>query len=175
MMTTAISASDPSIALAEHLLDLDNLNDQVDTENLNAARNEEQAALNQQIEKLHEAANDVRKGAWVQGGLSLAGSAAGFGGTALDPGTFATDLKAASPVFSSAAGIFGPLAGAAPQADHEADAKRAEAHVVDARSRADEAEHHRERMEQQSDRTLSSVDSIVNSEAQGNLALIANI
>jgi hypothetical protein len=69
----------------------------------------------------------------------------------------------------------GRWAGEVPQRNDEADAKLAEAHVSDARARAEEAEHHRQRMDQASDRTLSAVNEIVSSEAQGNLALIANI
>lgn len=183
-MTTAITPSDPLLALAAQEINLDNLNSQIDTEELQTARREQQSALEQQIQKLHEAAHDVRVGAWVQGGIAIVGSVADFGSAAVHPlnsEVYTTamrsskELEAIGKALSAVAPAAGHLAGDAPQADDTADAKAAEARAADASSRAEEAEHHRERTEQMSDRTLSSLDGIINSEAQGNLALIANV
>jgi hypothetical protein len=174
-MTPAITTSDPTIALAEYELELDNLNADIDHQELVAARNQEQSAIKQQVEKLHAAADDVRKGAWIQGGLSLAGSAADFGASTLDPGVGTTLLKSAAPGLNALAGPMGHVFGDAAQADDQADAKQAEARAADAHARAEEAEQHRQQVEQRSDRTLSTVGAIVESEAQGNLAVIANV
>src|SRR5580765_1155197 len=103
-MTIAIMASDPAIALAAQEIEFDNVSADVDASDLRAARNQEQAALAQQIEKLHEAAEDVRRGALGQGGFSLAGAAASFAGTnALAPGTLADFSKASGPALSALA------------------------------------------------------------------------
>lgn len=174
-MTTAIMASDPMIALAQHELEVDNLSADMDAQDLRTARNQEQAALKQQIEKLHEAADDMRRGAIVQGAFSLAGAGCGMGGDLMNKGLGATLLKGAGTAFSSLAAPMGRWTGDVPQKNDEADAKLAEAHVADARSRAEEADHHRQRTEQASDRTLSALDNILSSEAQGNLAVIANV
>ncbi len=175
-MSTTITATDPAIALAAREIELDNVNADLDAANVRAARNQEQAALAQQVQKLHEAADDIRRGALFQGGFSLAGAAASFCGTdVIKPGVCADLTKGAGTVATALAGPMARWTGEAQQRDDEADAKMAEAHVSDARARAEEAEQHRQRMEQASDRTLSTVDAILSSEAQGNLALIANV
>lgn len=175
-MSTTITASDPAIALAAREIELDNVNADLDAANVREARNQEQAALAQQIHELHEAADDVRRGALVQGAFSLAGAAASFcGKDVMKPGIGADLTKEAGAAATALAQPMARWTGEVPQRHDEADAKLAEAHVSDARARVEEAEQHRQRMEQASDRTLSTVDAILNSEAQGNLALIANV
>lgn len=174
-MATVIMGSDPMIALAEHQIEMDNVNADADQENLRSARNQEHAALEQQVQKLHEAADDVRTGALVQCAFSVAGCGAEFGAKALDSSWLTTTLKIAAPTLNALAAPAGRWTGEVPQRHDEADAKEAEARAADARSRAEEAEHHRDRIDQMSDRTLSSLDGIINSEAQGNIAVIANV
>jgi len=174
-MTSAIMASDPMVALAEHQLEMETVNADVDAQDLRAARNQEQAALNHEVDLLHEAARDVRRGAIIQGTFTLAGAAGGMTGELVKPGTLAVVFKSAGAASTALAAPMGHWTGDAAAQDDQADAKRAEAHAADARSRAEEADHHHQRMEQASDRTLSTVDEILSSQAQGNLAVIANV
>jgi hypothetical protein len=173
-MTSPIMTSDPIIALAVHQLDMETVNADADAQDLRAARSQEQTALRHQIDELHEAARHVRTGALVQGAFSVAGAAAGMAGS-FGGGTTATELKSTGAAASALAAPMGRWAGDKPEKDHDANAKLAEAHVADARARAEEANHRRERTEQASDRILSTLDTIVNSDAQGNLAIIANV
>jgi hypothetical protein len=180
-MAIAITASDPTTALAAQMLELDNLNADIDTKNLESARQQQQVAIQQQVKKLHDAASAERTGAWVQGIMLVAGSAAEFGATATAPAdpklptpVGSSYLKDMSQALTTSAGVV-PMFSGARQGDDQADAKAAEARAADAQARAEEAEHHRDRMDQMSDRTLSSVNDIINSQDQGNIALIANI
>src|SRR4051812_7062974 len=84
-MSMTIMATDPTIALAEHMLDVDNVNATIDEQNMRAAHREERSALEQQLNALHQAAHDMRVGAFVQGGLSLGGAAAGFASASMEP------------------------------------------------------------------------------------------
>jgi hypothetical protein len=176
-MTAPIS-SDPMIQLAEMMLDHDALAAKLDAENMRAARADQHRAIEQEVSALHEAADDLRRGALVEGGLALGGAALSSVGHVLpkDAGALACTLTngmgAAAQALSRPTGS---LLGAAPQADAQAEAKRYEANAADAEARAEEARHHRDRADQAADRTLDSVGATLASETQGNLAIIANV
>jgi hypothetical protein len=176
------SGGDPLFALASLLVERDNLRAALDDENLRAARDEERRALAREVALLHEAADDVRVGALVSGGIT----ALGAGLSAYWHGiTLATDDKAAENVlaakirsadgFTALAGPAGALFGDASRADAEANAKQAAAHGSDAHARAEDALRHRERMDQEVERGLDALGRALESEAQGNLAIIANL
>jgi len=177
-MTTPISSGDPLVALAAMMIDRDNLRAAVDEEALRAAREEQHRALAREVNLLHEAADDMRTGALLEGGLTIAGGAlAGVGGVvpACSHPVAHDFLTGSGAVARTLAGPMGKMLGDAPKADAEADAKQAEAQAADAGSRADEAERHRARIDQSADRVLDTIGATLASEAQGNLAIISNV
>ena len=175
-----VTSTDPTIQLAALMIDADDARSRVADETIAAARREQMHAYDEQIRYLHDAADDVRAGAWTQGLTTLAGA----GLTAAShvqttPGTapkLAAQLELdAGKGLSELAPKLGDLVGTAPSADANADAKRAEQHATDAGARADEAKEQRRRAFESSDRTLSTLQSTLESNAQGNLAIIANV
>ncbi len=172
------------MALAAQQINLDALNSQIDTQDLEAARKQQQTALAEQVKKLHEAASDVRTGAAIQGFISGVGCLAEFKSAEvrpLDTNTYTTEMRSSKELEAIGKGLnavgpaVGHYIGDGAQQDDTADATAAQARAANAQARAEEAEHHRDRMDQVSDRTLSSVNDIINAQNQGNLALIANI
>lgn len=177
---TEVMSTDPTIQLAALMIDADEARSRVADEAIAAARREQLQAFDEQIRYLHEAADDVRAGAWVQGLTTIAGSGltaaahvqAGPGETPSTAVKLELDLGG---TLKDLAPKFGDLVGTAPAADANADAKRAEQHATDAGARADEAKEQRRRAFESSDRTLSTLQSTLESNAQGNLAIIANV
>jgi hypothetical protein len=179
-MTGPITSGDPMLALAVLMLDGDERLAKLDAENLAAARAEQQRALEQQVSLMHEAADDIRLGAVVEGALSVGGAALSTAGCVSGPAgkartTTQSWLGGGGQAASALAKPLGALLGSAPRADAEAEAKRAEADAADARARAEEALHQRDRAEQTADKTLEALGATLESEAQGRLALIANV
>lgn len=181
-MTTSVGTiSDPMLALAALLVERDEQRADIDDQTLRAARAEEQRQLATEVSALHEAADDVRLGGWVQGLTTVAGGAATAVGHAISPvddtkkEPWQNALISSGQSVKELAGPVGALSGQAGRADDEADAKQAEARGSAARARAEEALRHRERLEQSLARSLDAIDQTLDAEAQGNLAIIANV
>ena len=177
-MTAPIASGDPMVALAAMLVDRDYLRATVDDENLRAARDDQRRELAQQLSDLHAAADDIRVGAFVEGGLAIGGAALSTVGAELscESHHFAHELLTGSGGgLHGLAAPAGNMLGNAPRADAEAQAKRAETAASDAAGRAEEAQHHRERVDQSTDRALDTITATLASEAQGNLAIISNV
>lgn len=175
-----LSNVSPMVALAELMLESDELRAKADDDALRAARQAQQQALDNETRALHEAADKTRVGAWVEGGVTVLGGAAAAIGAGLtpvgkDPARGAGVLAKSGDALERMAGPLGRELGEAPSQDAQADAKQAEAQAADAGTRADVAYRHHERVRDEQDRNLASVESIVESEAQGNWALIANV
>jgi hypothetical protein len=181
-MTTPVGSSgDPMFALAALLVERDDQRMDADDQNLRAARAEEQRALAAQVHALREAADDIRVGGLVQGLLTVASGSMTAVGHAIGPACDAQKspglkaFMAGSEALGQLAGPAGRLTGDAARADDEADAKQAEARGSAANARAEEAERHRDRLEQNLVRSLDAIDQSLDSQAQGNLAIIANV
>jgi hypothetical protein len=200
-MTNPVSSGgDPLFALASLLVERDNLRATLDDENLRAARDEERRALAREVALLHEAADDVRVGALVSGAITVvgAGTSAYLRGRMPLEDTAGDTLKSelerklerrldaelerklevemkCADGFTALAGPAGALFGDATRADAEANAKQAAAHGSDAHARAEDALRHRERMDREVERGLDAVGQALESDAQGNLAIIANV
>jgi hypothetical protein len=196
-MTNPVSSGgDPLFALASLLVERDNLRATLDDENLRTARDEQRRALAREVALLHEAADDVRIGALVSGSITVvgAGTSAYLRGRMPleDPAgdtlaaklarqrnaelkrTLEVQMKCADG-FTALAGPAGAPFGDASRADAEADAKQAAARGSDAHARAEDALRHRERMDREVERGLDAVSQALESDAQGNLAIIANV
>jgi hypothetical protein len=177
---TEVMSTDPTIQLAALMIDADDARSRVADETIAAAHREQMQAFDEQIRYLHEAADDVRAGAWAQGLTTIAGAgltaAAHIQTTPGEVTTRAVQLELdAGKGLSELAPKLGDLVGTAPSADDNADAKRAEQHAADAGARADEAKEQRRRAFESSDRTLSTLQSTLESNSQGHLAIIANV
>jgi hypothetical protein len=179
-MTIAIVGADPLVGLAELMLKSDEQRASLDDESIRAAREQQRQALEQQVNLLHAAADDVRTGAFIQGGAVMLGAAASGFACGTSPagkpdkaGLVALD-KAGSAVQQMAKPVSDEL-GEAPRMDAEAKAKQAEIKGNLAAERSEEALHHQQRLEQASDRTLDTLGASLESESQGNLAIIANV
>jgi len=189
MNTNGLDAGD-TFALARLMLDADDARASADEQDLRAARATQQQELERQVRDLHEAASDARNGAWVGGSVALAGGAISTIGTATEPiqSTGASQTGAAfsssekwskvgiegGRALSTLAGPTSALAFGASEKDAEASAKHHEALAADAAGRAEEAVRHRDRVLDEETRELSSVQSTLEDEAAGRLALIAN-
>src|SRR5688572_1579200 len=179
-MTTPIGGGDPLFALASMLVERDSLRIAIEDQNLRAAREEQRRALEREVELMHEAADHVRVGALVSGGITVVGA----GTSAYLRGLTPTDRVAAKEIkamicgadgFAERAKSAGALFGEAARADGEADAKQAAARGSDAAARAEEALSHRERVERVLERSLDTLDQTLEADSQGNLAIIANV
>jgi hypothetical protein len=177
---TEIVARSPMFELAALMLSNDYARSKADEENIAAARHEQLRALDDQARSLHEAADDVRFGAFVGGLATVAGAGLSISahldapvGT-LPSGELAARLKAGDALGSLAPALEHVL-GTAPSGDANADATQAESRAADAGARADDARRHHERVADNEDRTLAAVRGTLESESQGNLAVIANV
>jgi hypothetical protein len=178
MNAPAVDGGD-AFALAKLMLDGDDARAAADEQELRAAHETQRQELDHQVQELHAAASDVRKGAWVEGSLALAGGAFSTLGTLAASSTDAASAKkpvavVAGESLSALARPASALAFGASEKDAEARAKAHEARAADAGERADEAGRHRDRLLGDEDRTLSTVQSVLQDEAAGRLALIAN-
>jgi len=174
------SAASPMVQLAELMLNADEARAQADEDALRAARDAQQQALQSQVEALHDAADDVRVGAWVEGGAALAGglmTATAHLETPLGekPAGAMAALLDSGQVLGQMASPLGRELGEAPSMDAQANAKQAEAEGADAGTRAEMANRHHERVRDDQDRVIATLQDILESESQGNLALIANV
>ncbi len=189
MSTMAVDGGD-AFALARLMLDADDARASADEQDLRAARETQQRELARQVDELHAAADDVRGGAFVEGALAAAGGVLSVVGTATEP-IQANGASQAGAAFSSSekwskvtieggqalsrlAGPSSALTFGASEKDAEARAKRHEALAAGAGGRAEEAARHRDRVLDGEDHALSTVQSILEDEAEGRLALIAN-
>lgn len=191
MTALAIGGGD-TFALAKLMLDVDDTRAAADDEDLRAARETQREEDDRQVQALHDAADDVRNGAWVEGGLGLAGGALSIVGTAAGP-THVDGADAATKAalaarqqqsnvvtqvgqtLSKLAQPTSTLVGSAPAKDAEARATQHKALSDDAGARAEEAEHQRDRVLDGEDRTLATLQSTLQAEADGRLAIIANV
>jgi hypothetical protein len=175
-----IGSSDPMVQLAELMLNAEEVRAKADDDALRSARQAQKQALENEVRALHEAADHTRAGAWLQGGVAALSGLAGASAYAFTPGNgvptgdWGAVLKSGGALEQVAVPL-GRLLGEAPSQDAQADAKQAEAEAADAGTRADMAYRHHERVRDEQDRTIATVESIVESEAQGNWALIANV
>jgi len=178
-----IVSSDPTVQLAELMLNADELRAKCDQDDLRAAQQERRQALEQEVRALHEAADHMRTGAWIEGGMTALGGVAtamsyGFGTDATKvtgpTGDWGVVLKSGEALEKMSTQV-GILVGGAPSQDDQADAKQAEAEASDAQTRAESARQHLERLHTEQDRTIASAENIIESEAQGTWALIANV
>jgi hypothetical protein len=180
-MTNPIGGSgDPLFALASMLVERDNLRAAIDDENLRAARNEERRALAEQVAALHDAADHVRTGALISGGLTLAGAGASAYLSGLTPGSDAAKRridsgKSVANGVAELAEPAGAFLGHAERLHAEAEAKQAEGRGADAAARAEDARRHGERLGREIERSLDAIGQALDTEAQGNLAIIANV
>ena len=177
---TEVTTTDPMIQLAALLIDADETRSRVADAAVAAAHREQIQALDEQVSCLHEAADAVRTGAWIQGLTTVAG--AGFTAdahvqVALGQAT-ARDVAAQLALgkgLEELSPALGQLFGTAASADANADAKQAEQRGADAAARADGAREERRRAFENADRTLATLQSTLESTSQGNLAVIANV
>ncbi|HTQ04780.1 MAG TPA: hypothetical protein VMI54_13035 [Polyangiaceae bacterium] len=191
MTTMSIGGGDDLAALAKLMLDVDDARAAADEQELRAAHETQRRELERQVQDLHEAANDVREGAWVEGGLGLVGGTVSTVATAAAPAhpmdeTFASKAAFASAKHSSDVALqvgqmlttmakpTSAMTFGAAEKDAEARAKQHEAAAADAGASVAEAEQHRSRVLDNEERTLSTLQSTLQSAADGNLAIIAN-
>jgi hypothetical protein len=177
---TEIVARGPLFELAALMLNNDFARAKADEETMVAAHHERMQALDDQARSLHEAADATRLGAFIGASVGLVGAGLAMSAHVATPegsppsGAAGARLKAGDAL----AGI-APMAercvGTAPAEDANADATQAEKRAGDAESRADEARRHHARVSDNEDRTLATLQSTLDSEAQGNLAIIANV
>lgn len=174
-MTLAIDGGDV-FALAKLMLESDEAQASADDEQLRAARDAERQELDRQVRDLHEAASDARGAGWVEGCVAFAGGALSTVGAATAPKSSTKDTvtMTGGRSLSALAGPAGAVAFGASEKDADARAKQHEALSADAGARVAEAEHHRDRVLDNEDRMLSTLQSTLQSEADGRLAIIAN-
>jgi hypothetical protein len=164
------SASDPMLALAELMINTDHVRSELDRQNLEAARQAQREAMQRQVASLHEAADDVKTGAFFEGGAVVLGALTTGAGTLADSKL----IHEAGGALHASASPAGKLAGDAPRMHSEAQAKQTEQEAAQAGFRADDALDHRRRVVENSDRTLDRLSQIIESEHAGNLAILAN-
>ena len=165
-----ITSTDPMLAFAELLINADYARSELDHQNLQAAREEQARAEARQVAALHDAADSVAEGAWVQGAFTVAGSVCGGASTLTESNL----LQQAGSGLSALAGPAGNLAGTAPRMHAEARAEEASQAAEHARWKADDARDHSRRVAEHSDRILDGVAQVLETEHAGELAILAN-
>jgi hypothetical protein len=175
-----LSSVDPMLALAELMLNADELRARTDDAALQSARREQQQALREEVDALHEAAHDVRFGAFIEGAATAVGGTVGgiaHGDTPLgqQPTGWRAALLESGHALIGMAGPAGRELGQAPSMDEQAKAKQAEQEGADAGTRAEQSNRHYDRVRDDQDRMLATLADVLQSESQGNLAIIANV
>jgi hypothetical protein len=181
-------SGDPMVGLAVLMLENAERLGELDRRRLDDARQAMEQASHAEIEALHDAADAVVRGALVQGGLTVVGGAVSFG--AVWNGAGATQKNGAGgtqPVNPRAdaalrvggslgelAEPMGKLAGDVPRLHAEAEAAAARQNGESAAFDADEARNGLLAEERQADAVLDRLGQILDTEAQGNLAILGN-
>lgn len=187
MSTISSVSGDPMVGLAVLMLENGERLGELDRRRREEARQAMERASAAEIEALHDAADAVATGALVQGGLTVAGGAVSFG--AVWNGAGATKPKAgggteaSNPAADRALRLGGTLgaladplsrlAGDVPRAHAEAEAAEARHQNERARFDADEAQSDLTAQERQADAVLDRVAQILDTEAQGTLAILS--
>ena len=171
---------DPMAELAALLVENDFLRTEIDDQTRRAAREAERRAMAEEVKAMHEAADAIAIQALWQGGIAFAGGAAQCAGSIGQIGEptdkhneFDAWIKGGKGL-SDIAGPAGMLMGGDDKADADADAREARNAAEQAGSRAEDAAQHRERVERHTDSVLELVESTLESEHQGNLAILGN-
>ena len=176
-MTTI--APDPLAELASLMVETDFLRCEADERTMRAAREAERRAMEREVRAMHDAADAIETGAWAQGGVAaLGGGAQCYGAVSQVGSSSATELEVwlqkGGQAGSSVAEPLGALLGDAPEARADARATEARNDGERADTRADEANEHRERVLRHTDAVLDLVESTLDSEHQGNFAILGN-
>jgi hypothetical protein len=166
---------------AEHLGELDR-------QRLENARQSMERASAAEIEALHDAADAVAMGAFVQGGMTFIGGAVSCGavlnGAGATPLASAGGTESRSPETDAAlsiggnirdlAGPMSTLAGDVPRRHAETRATMARHQRETASFDAEEAKNSAQDNERQADAVIDRLGQILDTEAQGNLAVLGN-
>lgn len=176
-MTTI--AADPLAELAALAIETDFLRSEADEQAMRAAREAERRAMDREVQAMHDAADAIVVGAWAEGGLAaLGGGAQCYGAVSQvgggSPSGLEVGLQKGGDASSSIAEPAGTLLGDAPKARADARATEARNEGERADTRADEAAEHRERVLRHTDSIVEIVESTLESEHQGNFAILGN-
>jgi hypothetical protein len=188
-MTPPISSATDAVGfvseLAELLLQVESLQSDSATTTRNAARQDFLREAQHQVDALHQAADDVRSGAWAQAALTVAGSACDLTGTVLkfdaERTSSCTTLKDAQlfvglgKAFASLAAPAKALLGDAPADDANATAKRCETLAEQARWAAGDATTEIDKVTQLGDKVLSTLQGVDQDQSSSNMSLINRI
>jgi len=169
-MSIGIVSGDPTVQLAVLMLENASLADAIDREQLEAARQAEERASADRVAAMHDAADAVAAGAWVQGGLTVLGAGTSIGGVAAD--TKALDFAGGGA--SALAEPVGTLFGAVPKLHAEAEAASAADAANRAGYAAEDARSHMARVDQHAGAVVDLVTKILDAEAQGANAVLGN-
>jgi hypothetical protein len=171
---------DPMLELAALLVESDFARAEMDQENLRAAREAERRAMNAEIAAMRRAADFIELEAWVQGGIALAGGAAQCAGHVSQATSHAAStpweagLQHGGAAAASIAAPAGHLVGGVSKAQADTDAAHARNAAERSGSRAEEAERHLERVRDHTERVLELVEGAIETEQQGNFAILGN-
>lgn len=179
LATTPVVPRDPMIELAALLVQTDFLRAEMDAESLRAAREAERRANAAEIEAMRRAADAIKMEAWVSGGLAAAGGVAQCWGSVSQVGSesptkWEKGLEKGGGAALAVAEPAGQLAGGVAKARADTDAAQARQAAEAASSRATEAERHRERVLDRADSVLELAEAVLETEQQGNFAILAN-
>jgi hypothetical protein len=181
-------AGDPMVGLAVLMLENAERLGDLEQQKLDDARRAMERASQAEVEALHDAADAVATGALVQGGLTFVGGAVSCGAVLSGAGatepTTAGGTAAVSPRADTtlrAGGSLGALAepmsaltGEVPRRHSEAQAATARQESNRASMDAEDARSGAEREEQQGSAVLERLGQILETESQGNLAILGN-
>jgi hypothetical protein len=171
---------DPLLELAVLLVENDFLRAETDDRNLRAAREAERRAMAEEVAAMHDAADAIATQAWVQGGIALASGAAQCAGSIGQIGKPTNEDEVFEALGKGGEGLSGiatpagMLLGGDEKAHADADAREARNAAEQAGWRSDDAARHRDRVERHTDSVLELVEGTLESEHQGNLAILAN-
>jgi hypothetical protein len=184
---------DPFAELAELLVQNDFLRADLDAQDLRAAREAEARARRDEVSAMRRAADAIVVQAYVQGGMAALGGLAqctgSLGQVGNTPPTADADhaarcdfrkcelelkgLDKAGSALGSIAQPLGQLTGGVAKAHADADAAEARNESEQAEAEKSELQAHAERLQKHTDSVLELVESTLDSEHQGNLAILA--
>ncbi|HEX5098348.1 MAG TPA: hypothetical protein VFV94_02565 [Polyangiaceae bacterium] len=184
---------DPFAELAELIVQNDFLRADLDAQNLRAAREAEARARREEVSAMRRGADAIVVQAYVQGGMAAlgglaqcAGSLGQVGNTPPAPDAGHAErcdfrrcelelkgLDKAGGALGSIAQPLGQLTGGVEKAHADADAAEARNEAEQAEFEKNEAQAHFERLSKHTDSVLELVESTLDSEHQGNLAILA--
>ena len=168
---TSSMVTSPELVLLEMMIENDYNLSEADKATRDNAREAQLEAMKEELDAISDQADAIRMGAFVEGSLQAAGGSMAIDGAASGDNALVKEGE----LYRGLAQPAGAFLGDAAQTDAEHDAKAAAQEQEQASWVADDAEEHRQKVELHAETMLKQVQSVLDTQHQTTVAVIANI